>query len=89
MQIRSTLLCNHNQIPFFQDAIVRNGEEVAKVLKDDALVYVCGDVKTMAAQVKDALVRCLVVFAGDTQEKAEKFICNMQKEKRYLIDSWN
>lgn len=74
---------------YLQDAILSNGEEVAKLLKNGALVYVCGDVKTMAIKVKESLVKCLVNFNEFTQDKAEKFVYDMQKEKTYLIDSWN
>ncbi|XP_013141568.1 PREDICTED: methionine synthase reductase [Papilio polytes] len=74
---------------YIQDAIFSNGEEVAKLLKNGALVYVCGDVKTMAIKVKESLVKCLVNFNEFTQDEAEKFVYAMQKEKTYLIDSWN
>ncbi|XP_068633973.1 methionine synthase reductase [Battus philenor] len=74
---------------YVQDAILRDGDRVANVLKQGALVYVCGDVQGMAAQVKDCFVKCLIDFGNYTTEQAERFICDMQKEKRYLVDSWN
>ncbi|XP_013173220.1 PREDICTED: methionine synthase reductase isoform X2 [Papilio xuthus] len=74
---------------YIQDAILSNGKEVSELLKNGALVYVCGDVKTMATQVTESFVKCLVNFSDLTQEDAEKFVCDMQKEKTYLIDLWN
>ncbi|XP_072932879.1 methionine synthase reductase [Epargyreus clarus] len=74
---------------YVQDAIMENGKEVVKLLKDGAKVFVCGDLKTMATQVKDTLVNCLVKYDGNSTEEAEKNICDMQKNKSYIIDIWN
>ncbi|CAG4935478.1 unnamed protein product [Parnassius apollo] len=79
--------CNSKK--YIQESILQNGEEVSKLLKEGAKVYICGNVRTMAAQVKETLVKCLVEYTSNTQEEAEKFISNLQKNKRYLVDSWN
>ncbi|CAH2047472.1 unnamed protein product, partial [Iphiclides podalirius] len=79
----------NSETKYVQDALLYHGQEVARLLKEGALVYVCGDVKTLSVQVKDVLVKCLIEFEDNTPEEAEKFVCDMQKGKRYLVDSWN
>lgn len=54
-----------------------------------AYIYVCGDVKVMAAQVKETIVQCIEKYGELTKEQAELLLSNMQKEKRYLMDIWN
>lgn len=43
----------------------------------------------MALQIKEVFVKCLVKYDDKTQEEAEKFIADLQKEKRYFVDAWS
>ncbi|XP_046978249.1 methionine synthase reductase-like [Vanessa cardui] len=74
---------------YVQDAIIKNGEEVTKLIMEGAQVYVCGDIKNMATQVKDAIQQSIVKHGNLNEEEAENFMAIMQKEKRYLTDVWN
>lgn len=73
----------------FQDAIIENGEEITKLIIQGGFVFVCGNIKTMAKQVRDAIIQCLVKYGNKSNEESDKYVSDMQKEKRYLNDIWN
>ncbi|CAK1555251.1 unnamed protein product [Leptosia nina] len=73
---------------YVQDAIIQDGAEVAKLIKEGATVYICGDVKTMVATVKDTLVKCVAKYHSITEQNAENLLSDMQKGKRLLVDLW-
>ncbi|OWR41645.1 hypothetical protein KGM_203279 [Danaus plexippus plexippus] len=87
----STAFSRHGntEIRYVQDLVKENGEEISKLLVEGARVYVCGDVKVMAKQVKEAFIQCLSKYTNTSTNDAELFILNMQKEKKFLIDIWN
>lgn len=72
----------------FQDAISQNGKEVTQLIKDGAAVFICGDLKTMAAEIKEVLINCFVDYDNMTVHEAENKISEMQKDKRYVVDAW-
>ncbi|XP_049872512.1 methionine synthase reductase [Pectinophora gossypiella] len=74
---------------YIQDALTQNGEELTKLIKDGASIFICGDLKNMASQVKDVLVQCLIKYDGKTKEEAEKYIFEMQKGDKYFVDTWS
>ncbi|KAM3957079.1 methionine synthase reductase [Aphomia sociella] len=78
----------HN-MKYIQDALIENGEDVTKLIKNGSSVFICGDLKTMAAQVKETILKCLVKYDNKSQDEAERFLCDMQKEKKYLVDAWS
>ncbi|XP_026748958.1 methionine synthase reductase [Galleria mellonella] len=74
---------------YIQDILIENGEDIIKLIKDGASIFVCGDLKNMGTQVKDTIKKCIMKHDNKSAEEAEKILSDMQKEKRYLIDSWN
>ncbi|CAG9562654.1 unnamed protein product [Danaus chrysippus] len=87
----STAFSRHGnpEIRYVQDLVKENGEEISKLLVEGARVYICGDVKIMANQVKEAFIECVSKYTNRSINVAELFISNMQKEKTFLIDIWN
>jgi len=71
---------------YVQHRILENAEEVWNWIQDDAYIYVCGDATRMAKDVNDALVTVAVQQGNLSQEKAEEFINDLRKEKRYQRD---
>ncbi|KAL4709565.1 hypothetical protein ACJJTC_007296 [Scirpophaga incertulas] len=74
---------------YIQEAIMQNGKEIVNLITEGASIYVCGDLKKMAAQIKNTLLDCLVKYNNKTVEEAAKLLSDMQIAKRYLIDSWS
>ncbi|KAJ0183465.1 hypothetical protein K1T71_001441 [Dendrolimus kikuchii] len=77
-----------SKFKYVQDALINDGQNIVKLIKDGAHIFICGDLKTMAGEVKDILVNSLVKYDGKSKEEAEKYISDMQKDNRYLIDAW-
>lgn len=71
---------------YIQDALLLNGEALVKLVNEGASIFVCGDLKNMALQVKDTIISCFVKYDKKSQHEAESFISVMQTEKRYLVD---
>ncbi|KAJ8716797.1 hypothetical protein PYW07_003424 [Mythimna separata] len=78
-----------HETKYIQDAITQNGKEVTELINDGAAVFVCGDLKTMAAEIKEILIKCFVEHHDMTVEDAQKKISEMQKDKRYVVDAWS
>lgn len=73
---------------YVKHMIEENGEKVAKLLDEGGYVYVCGDAKYMAPDVRDALGRVLAKYKGLPEDKGKALIEEMVKDKRYLEDVW-
>ncbi|KAJ8723173.1 hypothetical protein PYW08_003085 [Mythimna loreyi] len=78
-----------HETKYIQDAITQNGEEVTHLINDGATVFICGDLKTMAAEIKEILVKCFMDHHNMTVEDAQNKIFEMQKDKRYVVDAWS
>ncbi|XP_059057230.1 methionine synthase reductase [Achroia grisella] len=74
---------------YIQDALIENGEDLIKLIEDGASIYVAGDLKNMAVQIKETIIKCFMTHDNKTEEEAKKILCAMQNEKRYIMDSWN
>ncbi|XP_061714104.1 methionine synthase reductase [Cydia pomonella] len=72
-----------------QDALNENGKDVARLIEQGASVYVCGEAKTMVAQVKECITSYLVEYNSKTHDDAKQCISQMEKAKRYLVDLWS
>ncbi|KAJ2951219.1 hypothetical protein O0L34_g5615 [Tuta absoluta] len=79
----------NSESKYIQDALMQNGEAVTKFIKKGAIVFICGDLNNMALQIKEVLVQCLVKHDNKSIEDAEKYISDMQKDKRYFVDIWS
>lgn len=71
----------------FQDSLKNNTEELSNLMASNASVFVCGDFDAFANTIKNTLKMCLVK-SGKTEIETEKIMSDMDKEKRYVVDSW-
>ncbi|XP_063362960.1 methionine synthase reductase [Cydia amplana] len=72
-----------------QDALNENGRDVARLIEQGASVFVCGEAKSMVAQVKECITSYLVEYSSKTQDDAKQCISQMEKDKRYVLDLWS
>jgi len=71
---------------YVQDKMLENGEELYAWLEEGAHFYVCGDASRMAADVHEALISVVKNYGAMSREKAEEYIENLKKTKRYQRD---
>ena len=62
--------------------------ELIEWLDGGALFYVCGDAKAMAKDVRAALVRAYADVKALSPEAAEQAVVTLEREKRYLQDTY-
>jgi sulfite reductase (NADPH) flavoprotein alpha-component len=62
--------------------------ELIEWLDGGAYFYVCGDAKAMAKDVRAALVRAFADVKSLTPEAAEQAVMTLEREKRYLQDTY-
>ncbi|KJY78930.1 sulfite reductase subunit alpha [Vibrio nigripulchritudo] len=71
---------------YVQHRILEHAEQVWQWIQDGAYIYVCGDATRMAKDVNDALITVAQDQGGLSQEKAEEFVNDLRKAKRYQRD---
>ena len=62
--------------------------ELVEWLDGGAYFYVCGDAKAMAKDVRATLVRAFADVKALTPEAAEQAVATLEREKRYLQDTY-
>ncbi|MGJ8655549.1 MAG: sulfite reductase subunit alpha [Akkermansiaceae bacterium] len=72
---------------YVQDRMLESGAELWKWLNDEGgYFYVCGDASRMAKDVDAALHKIAETHGGLSEAKAQEFIKQLKKEKRYARD---
>lgn len=71
---------------YVQHRMLENSVELFKWLEEGAAVYICGDEKNMAHDVHKTIVKIIETEGSMTQEQAEAYLADMQKQKRYQRD---
>jgi cytochrome P450 / NADPH-cytochrome P450 reductase len=73
---------------YVQDAITDCGDEVWRMLEQDAHVYVCGNARTIAPAVRAALTAIRHQKAGGSVAEDEAWLTGLRTDGRYLEDIW-
>jgi len=71
---------------YVQHRMAENAKELWSWLDSGAYFYVCGDATRMAHDVHEALIDIVEKQGGLARPKAEAYVQQMQKDKRYLRD---
>ena len=75
-----------DQKVYVQHRLQENAKELYKWIEQGAIIYVCGDEKTMAHDVDQTLKTIVAEQSGKTIEEATQFINELKKQKRYQRD---
>jgi len=73
---------------YVQDKLLENGETVWDALAKGGHVYVCGDAKYMAKDVRQALGKIVTTYGNMNETLAEEFLTHLSFSKRYCQDVW-
>ncbi|WP_166240166.1 assimilatory sulfite reductase (NADPH) flavoprotein subunit [Paenibacillus turpanensis] len=71
---------------YVQHRMLQQSKELFAWLEQGAAFYICGDGKVMAKDVHQTLVDIIEKEGGMSREKAEEYLAEMQKNKRYQRD---
>lgn len=71
---------------YVQHRMLENSKEFYQWLEDGAVVYVCGDEKSMARDVHQTILSILEKEGGLSEKEANDYLNRMRKEKRYQRD---
>jgi sulfite reductase (NADPH) flavoprotein alpha-component len=71
---------------YVQHRMLEHSKELFEWLQEGAAVYICGDEKNMAHDVHNTLIEIIEKEGSMSREKAENYLADMQKQKRYQRD---
>lgn len=71
---------------YVQDRMLQHGAEIYEWLHAGSHFYVCGDAKSMATSVQQALQQIIAMHEGVTPDAAMERIKQLQREQRYQRD---
>ena len=71
---------------YVQHRMLAHSKELFSWLQDGAAFYVCGDKNAMAKDVHNTLLQIIENEGGMSSEKAEEYLADMKKQKRYQRD---
>jgi sulfite reductase (NADPH) flavoprotein alpha-component len=71
---------------YVQNRLIEKQKELFEWLKNGANIYLCGDMKQMAHDVQNTLLRIFENQGGMTEEKALEYLKILKKEKRFQTD---
>ena len=71
---------------YVQHRLLERQKEIYAWLNKGASIYLCGDMKSMARDVQQALLQIFENEGGMTEEKALEFLKKLKKEKRFQTD---
>jgi sulfite reductase (NADPH) flavoprotein alpha-component len=71
---------------YVQDQLWRQRRDVVDWLEGGARLYVCGDAKAMAKDVRATLARIFADVKGLAPDAAEAIVATLERDKRYLQD---
>lgn len=71
---------------YVQHKMLEKKAELYQWLEEGAVVYVCGDEKSMAKDVHETLLQIIQEEGNLTEEDAQAYLADMQQNKRYQRD---
>lgn len=71
---------------YVQNQLLNNGKEVWNWLQDGSHIYICGDRKKMAKDVKNALLEIFSEHGKLTAKESEDLLLQLKKDKRFQED---
>lgn len=71
---------------YVQHRMIEQSKELFEWLEEGAAVYICGDEKHMAHDVHHTLLEIIAKEGDVSLKKAEEYLADMQKQKRYQRD---
>ncbi|CRK82438.1 assimilatory sulfite reductase (NADPH) flavoprotein subunit [Neobacillus massiliamazoniensis] len=71
---------------YVQHRMIEHSKELFEWLEEGAAVYICGDEKHMAHDVHHTLLKIIAKEGDMSLKKAEEYLAEMQKQKRYQRD---
>ncbi len=73
---------------YVQQAIQEHGEDVWRLLQQEATIYVCGDASRMAPDVRQAFAGLFQARTGASAADAQAWLAGLVANHRYLEDIW-
>ncbi|XXY46158.1 cytochrome P450 [Sorangium sp. So ce269] len=73
-------------VAFVQDRVWKDRADVAKLFREGAVVYVCGDGKRMAPAVRATLARIYCVETGMPHEEALRMVEQIERERGRFVE---
>ncbi|XP_051796381.1 LOW QUALITY PROTEIN: methionine synthase reductase [Acanthochromis polyacanthus] len=81
--------CLQQHPRYVQHNLLLNSQHVTDILlRQNGLLYVCGDAKNMAKDVNETLLEMIKTELQVDQLEAMKRLAGLREEKRYLQDIW-
>lgn len=77
---------DQEQKVYVQHRLQDKQKEIFEWLNKGASLYLCGDMKQMAKDVKQTLISIIENEGGMSSEKASEYLKKLQKEKRFQTD---
>lgn len=74
---------------YVQHRIKERRDEIWDLLQKNANIYICGDAKHMAKDVENELIQIAMTKGNMTEEEAQAYFQNLEKEEHYLKDVWS
>lgn len=71
---------------YVQNQLLNNGKEIWDWLQEGSHIYICGDRKKMAKDVKSALLKIFVDHGKLSEKESEDLLLQFKKEKRFQED---
>lgn len=80
----------HEQKVYVQHKIWENRDRVWQLIeKESAFIYVCGDARNMARDVQNTFLKIAQQNGGLNEEGAQKWLREMERQRRYQADVWS
>ncbi|MFI9275874.1 bifunctional cytochrome P450/NADPH--P450 reductase [Kitasatospora sp. NPDC052896] len=73
---------------YVQQVIAQHEDEIWQLLRQDAVIFVCGDATSMAPAVRQAFAEVFSHKTGTTASDAEAWLAGLRQSNRYLEDIW-